>query len=108
MVRRVSYFTYFFSNSLGSLGAHLSRGPAPTWALWMDYLSPHTMFAKTLLHFENNLKKMLIFKGSATNRSQNIVWIIFMPLIPVSDVSEEQTSEMTVLSAATSEKWTSF
>lgn len=35
-------------------------------------------------------KKMLIFKGSATNRSQNIVWIIFMPLIPVSDVSEEQ------------------
>ena len=66
------------------------------------------MFAKTLLHFENNVKKMLISKGSATNRSQNIVWIIFMPLIPVSDVSEEQTSEMTVLSAATSEKWTSF
>jgi hypothetical protein len=152
MVRIVSYFTYYFSNSLGSLGAHfsrvpaptwvnfpspvnvellplkngrvfliwvsklrtelvlipsrwyelfpilniifqtvwghsepisISRVPAPTWALWMDYVSPHTMFAKTFLHFENHLWKMIIFKGSATNRSQNVFLNIFMPLMPV-------------------------
>jgi hypothetical protein len=132
MVRIVSYFTYYFSNSLGSLGAHfsrvpaptwvnfpspvnvellplkngrvfliwvsklrtelvlipsrwyelfpilniifqtvwghsepisISRVPAPTWALWMDYVSPHTMFAKTFLHFENHLWKNDNFQG---------------------------------------------
>jgi hypothetical protein len=33
MVRIVFYFKYFFSNSLGSLGAHFCRVelPAPTW-----------------------------------------------------------------------------
>ena len=63
MVRIVSYFKYFFSNSLGSLGAHFCRVPAPTLVHWVDYLSPHTMFAKTFLHFENYLWKNEKFQG---------------------------------------------